>query len=215
MANGKTTFVLATKNPVDQKHCWKIVAIKSSNGSHSPRTVSQQNDVPATSPSDWLIDISRLSHIWMHSRHWHSPEQTSYIVRPIVRKHHQEEANRNQYDAGQFHSSEIRLVQDDIERWEGTHGCLISRERERYRRRERGREDANWWCFANLPADTGTLVISPNVTNMLYVTAALNCVKMWKTVKRRNDSVESSDRGHYLPSLLSFVFTQNENASNE
>lgn len=29
-----------------------------------------------------------------------------------------------------------------------------------------------------LPAETGTLVINPNVTNMLYVTAALNCVKI-------------------------------------
>lgn len=33
----------------------------------------------------------------------------------------------------------------------------------------------------HLPADTGTLVIRPNVTNIVYVTATLNCIKMWKT----------------------------------
>lgn len=34
----------------------------------------------------------------------------------------------------------------------------------------------------NSPADTGTDVIRPNVTNRLYVMAALNCVRMWNTV---------------------------------
>lgn len=34
-----------------------------------------------------------------------------------------------------------------------------------------------------LPADTGTLVIKPSVTNILYVTAELNCVKRLKTAK--------------------------------
>lgn len=29
-----------------------------------------------------------------------------------------------------------------------------------------------------IPADTGTAVINPKVTNKLYVTAALNCVKI-------------------------------------
>lgn len=32
-----------------------------------------------------------------------------------------------------------------------------------------------------LPAETGTLVISPSVTNILYVTAVLICVSKWKT----------------------------------
>lgn len=36
---------------------------------------------------------------------------------------------------------------------------------------------------SDLPADTGTDVISPNVTNRLYVMAALNCVNMWNTVR--------------------------------
>lgn len=42
----------------------------------------------------------------------------------------------------------------------------------------------------NLPADTGTLVMSPNVTNGGYVTAVLNCVKMWNTVRTRQKSIQ-------------------------
>lgn len=34
----------------------------------------------------------------------------------------------------------------------------------------------------NLPAETGTLVINPSVTNMLYVTAELNWVSIWNAV---------------------------------
>lgn len=35
--------------------------------------------------------------------------------------------------------------------------------------------------FDYIPADTGTLVINPNVTNMLYVIVELNCVSTWNT----------------------------------
>lgn len=34
--------------------------------------------------------------------------------------------------------------------------------------------------LTNLQADTGTEVINPKVTNIVYVTAPLNCVRMWK-----------------------------------
>lgn len=37
-----------------------------------------------------------------------------------------------------------------------------------------------------IPPETGTAVIRPNVTNMLYVTAALNCIRTWKTAIKIN-----------------------------
>ena len=44
--------------------------------------------------------------------------------------------------------------------------------------------NAHWNNRFCLPPETGTAVIKPKVTNILYVTAELNCINIWKTVKK-------------------------------
>lgn len=42
------------------------------------------------------------------------PQQSRYIVRPILREHNQKETHGNQYNTSQFHSSKCGTIQDYI-----------------------------------------------------------------------------------------------------
>jgi hypothetical protein len=39
------------------------------------------------------------------------PQQSGYVVGPIIREHDQEETNRDQDDAGQFHAGKMGAIQ--------------------------------------------------------------------------------------------------------
>jgi hypothetical protein len=49
---------------------------------------------------------------------------------------------------------------------------------------EKGMKHNSYESLVDSHAETGTDVIKPSVTNMLYVTAPLNCVRMWKTSRK-------------------------------
>lgn len=45
------------------------------------------------------------------------PQETCDIVRPVVRKHDQKEANSNENHPSQFHSHEVGSIQNYIQSW--------------------------------------------------------------------------------------------------